>query len=108
LEKIPPDLILLDIEMPEKDGFEALQYLKSSLVYKNIPVIFLTSYTDDAIEARGFEMGVVDFITKPFSIPVLLNRIKTHLDIDELVRKRTAQIRRLQNGIVTVLADVVE
>jgi putative two-component system response regulator len=108
LEKITPDLILLDIEMPKMDGFEALFFLKSSPVYKDIPVIFLTSYTDDAIEARGFELGVVDFISKPFSTPVLLNRIKTHLDIDELIRERTATIRRLQNGIVTVLADVVE
>ncbi|MDR0474314.1 MAG: response regulator, partial [Treponema sp.] len=108
LERIAPDLILLDIEMPEMDGFEALLYLKSSPLHADIPVIFLTSFTDDAIEARGFEMGVVDFITKPFSIPVLLNHIKTHLDIDELIRERTARIRRLQDGIVTVLADVVE
>jgi putative two-component system response regulator len=108
LEKITPDLILLDIEMPEMDGFEALLYLKSSPIYREIPVIFLTSFTDAAIEARGFELGVVDFIAKPFSEPVLLNRIKTHLDIDELIRERTAQIRRLQDGIVTVLADVVE
>jgi len=108
LEKISPDLILLDIEMPEMDGFEALLCLKASSLYASIPVIFLTGYTDNAIEARGFELGVVDFITKPFSTPVLLNRIKTHLDIDELIRERTAQIRRLQNGIVTVLADVVE
>jgi putative two-component system response regulator len=108
LEKIIPELILLDIEMPEMDGFEALLYLKSSLVYADIPVIFLTSFTDDAIEARGFELGVVGFISKPFSTPALLNHIKTHLDIDELIRERTAQIRRLQDGIVTVLADVVE
>jgi putative two-component system response regulator len=108
LEKITPDLILLDIEMPEMDGFEALQSLKSSSLYAGIPVIFLTGYTDAAIEARGFELGVVDFIAKPFSTPVLLNRIKTHLDIDELIRERTAQIRRLQDSIVTVLADVVE
>jgi putative two-component system response regulator len=108
LEKITPDLILLDIEMPEMDGFETLLYLKSSPLYADIPVIFLTSYTDVAIETRGFEQGVVDFITKPFSPPVLLNRIKTHLDIDELIRERTARIRRLQEGIVSVLADVVE
>jgi putative two-component system response regulator len=107
LEKVPPDLILLDIEMPGMDGFEALQFLKSSHLYKNIPVIFLTSFTDDDVEARGFELGV-DFIAKPFSIPVLLNRIKTHLDIDGLIHERTDQIKRLQNGIVTVLADVVE
>ncbi|MDR0301856.1 MAG: response regulator [Treponema sp.] len=108
LEKITPDLILLDIEMPEMDGFEALLYLKSNSLYADIPVIFLTSRTDVDIETRGFEQGVVDFITKPFSPPVLLNRLKTHLSIDELIRERTAQIRRLQDGIVTVLADVVE
>jgi putative two-component system response regulator len=108
LEKISPDLILLDIEMPEMDGFEALLYLKSNSLYADIPVIFLTSYTDAAIEARGFELGVVDFIAKPFSTPVLLNRLKLHMHIDELIRERTAQIRRLQNGIMTVLADVVE
>jgi len=108
LEKITPDMILLDIEMPEIDGFEALIRLKSSQLYTDIPVIFLTAYSDDRVEARGFEMGVVDFITKPFSALVLLNRIKTHLNIDELIRERTARIRRLQNGIVTVLADVVE
>jgi putative two-component system response regulator len=108
LEKIAADLILLDIEMPDIDGFEALQYLKSQTLYAGIPVIFLTSFTDNAIEARGFELGVVDFIAKPFSTAVLLNRIKTHLNIDELIRERTARIRRLQSGIVTVLADVVE
>ena len=108
LEKITPDLILLDIEMPDMNGFEALSYLKTCSLYANIPVIFLTSHTDDAVEVRGFVLGAVDFITKPFSTPVLLNRIKTHLNIDELIRERTAQIKRLQNGIVTVLADVVE
>jgi len=108
LEKVIPNLILLDIEMPEMNGFEALLCLKSNSLYKDIPVIFLTSYTDYEIEAQGFELGVVDFIVKPFFAPVLLNRIKTHLDIDELIRERTAKIRQLQNGIVNVLADVVE
>jgi len=108
LEKITPDMILLDIEMPEMDGFEALLYLKSNPLYMEIPVIFLTGYTDDKIEAKGFELGVVDFITKPFSPFVLLNRIKTHMGIDDLIRERTARIMRLQNGVMTVLADVIE
>jgi len=108
LEKVTPDLILLDIEMPEMSGFEALICLKANPSHKNIPVIFLTGYTDDSVEARGFELGVVDFIAKPFSTPVLLNRIKMHLEIDELIRERTAKIRQLQNGIISVLADVVE
>ena len=115
IEKIIPDLILLDIEMPEMDGFEALRLLKGNEAQADIPVIFLTSMTDAEIEVRGFQLGVVDFITKPFSAPVLINRIKTHLDIDELIRERTMnlrqrteQLQRLQNSIVFVLADMVE
>lgn len=115
LEKITPDLILLDIVMPEMDGFEALKLLKSNAEQADIPVMFLTSMTDSDVEARGFQLGAIDFISKPFSKPVLLNRIKTHLDIDELIRERTTklqqrteQLQRLQNGIVFVLADMVE
>ena len=108
IERVRPDLILLDIEMPEMDGFEALGLLKSNDSTADIPVIFLTGATDAAIEAHGFQMGAIDFITKPFSGPVLLNRIKTHLNIDDLIRERTARLLRLQNGIVFVLADMVE
>jgi len=64
--------------------------------------------TDVSTEVQGFELGAVDFIAKPFSAPVLLNRIKTHLDIDELIHKRTTQLRRLQNSLVYVLANMVE
>ncbi|MDR0441779.1 MAG: response regulator, partial [Treponema sp.] len=115
LEKVKPDLILLDIEMPEMDGFEAMKRLKSGDSYSEIPVIFLTSLSDSANEAHGIELGAVDFIIKPFSEPVLLNRIKNHLHIDELIRERTeqlrektAQLQRLQNGLVFTLADIVE
>jgi len=115
MQKITPDLILLDIEMPEMDGFEALKILKSSDIHANIPVIFLTSMKDSTVEAKGFQMGVVDFVSKPFSAPVLVNRIKSHLDIDELIRERTQQLQQkteelqhLQSGIVYVLADMVE
>jgi len=115
LEKFKPDLILLDIEMPEMSGFEAMEILKSSGSYSRIPVIFLTSMTDSLSEAHGIELGAVDFILKPFSKPVLLNRIKNHLQIDELIRERTEQLARrteqlilLQNGIVYTFADLVE
>jgi len=108
LDKVVPDLILLDIEMPEMNGFEALEKLKTKEKYSEIPIMFLTGRTDADVEARGFEMGAVDFVTKPFSAPVLLNRIKTHLDIDQVIRERTAQLHRLQNNIVSVLADMVE
>ena len=115
LEKVTPDMILLDIEMPEMDGFGALQKLKTHELHEHIPVIFLTGMTDSEVEVRGFQLGVVDFITKPFSAPVLLNRIKTHLHIDELIRERTAQLhektvqlQNLQNAIIFSFADMVE
>lgn len=108
LERVKPDLILLDIEMPEIDGFEALGRLKADKAYADIPVMFVTGINDAEVEARGFELGVVDFVAKPFSAPVLLNRIKTHLHIDEIIRERTAQLQQLQNGLVFVLADMVE
>ncbi|MDR0455532.1 MAG: response regulator [Treponema sp.] len=108
LDKVTPDLILLDIEMPDMNGFEALQELRTHETYAGIPVIFLTGLTDVSTEVQGFELGAVDFIAKPFSAPVLLNRIKTHLDIDDLIHKRTTQLRRLQNSLVYVLANMVE
>ncbi|MCL2605617.1 MAG: response regulator [Defluviitaleaceae bacterium] len=106
LEKTTPDLILLDIEMPEMDGFEALSRLKES--NSEIPVIFLTSLIDAEVEVKGFQLGVIDFITKPFSAPVLANRIKTHLQIDDIIRERTAQLRNLQNAIISGFADMLE
>ncbi|MCL2103220.1 MAG: response regulator, partial [Syntrophorhabdaceae bacterium] len=115
MEKIIPDLILLDIKMPEVDGFEALRRLKNNNAYADIPVMFLTNVADASVEVRGFQMGVVDFITKPFSAPVLINRIKAHLDIDNTVRERThqlqnktAELQHLQNGMVLVIADMIE
>ena len=108
IDRVPPDLILLDIEMPEMDGFEALALLKENPQHAGIPVIFLTSMTYTEIEVKGFQLGVVDFITKPFSPPVLINRVRTHLNIDDIIRERTAQLQHVQNGIVYVLADMVE
>ncbi|MCL2264644.1 MAG: response regulator [Treponema sp.] len=108
LERLTPDLILLDIEMPEMDGFEALKKLKEDSRWSEIPIMFLTGRNDSEVEARGLELGAVDFVTKPFSALVLLNRIQTHLDIDNIIRLRTNQLHRLQNSIVSVLADMVE
>ena len=115
IEKVKPDLILLDIEMPEIDGFEALKRLKENESQADIPIIFLTSMTDSAVEVRGFQLGVIDFITKPFSEPVLINRIRTHMNIDELIRERTeqlhqktVQLQNLQNAIIFGFADMVE
>jgi len=115
LNDIRPDLILLDIKMPVIDGFEALQMLRENPTYADIPVIFITATNDPATESRGFELGAKDFITKPFSTQVLLSRIKTHLDVEGLIRDRTVQLNsqteRLQimkKSIVTLMANMVE
>ena len=108
LDRTTPDLILLDIMMPEMDGFTAMGKLMENEHTAKIPVMFLTASTDEEVEARVFEIGAVDFVTKPFSPSVLLNRISTHLHIDEIIKKRTARIQELQNGIILVTAGIVE
>jgi len=82
-EKIMPDLILLDIEMPDMDGFTALQKLAEDKRTAKIPVIFLTAAADDAAEARGLELGAVDYVTKPFSDSALLDRVAMHLPTED-------------------------
>jgi putative two-component system response regulator len=106
--KITPDIILLDIEMPEMDGFTAIAKLMANEYTARIPVMFLTASRDSDIEAKGLALGAMDFISKPFSTPVLLNRIANHLHIGELVKKRTERIEQLQNGIVLTFANIVE
>ena len=81
LGQIVPDLILLDIMMPDINGFDALKQLKADERYAEIPVIFVTSKKDATTETLGFELGVIDFIDKPFSVSALLNRIKTILEL---------------------------
>jgi putative two-component system response regulator len=108
LKKITPDLILLDIEMPDMDGLEALKALKASDKHSGIPVIFLTGLTDSDTEACAIELGAADFIIKPFSKPVLLNRVKNHLHFDEMIREKTERLEQLQSGLVYILNDLVE
>ena len=79
LEKITPDLILLDIEMPVMNGFEALEKLKSGASWAAIPVIFLTGTTDSFIEDKSTQLGAVSIITKPFSAAALLNSINLYI-----------------------------
>jgi putative two-component system response regulator len=79
LSNIVPDLILLDIEMPEVNGYEAIKRLKSDARYSDIPVIFLTSKNDEGSELEGFNLGAVDYVSKPFSGPLLLKRIENQL-----------------------------
>ncbi len=95
----PPDLILLDVRMPEMDGFEVCQRLKQEEQTRNIPVIFVSALQNVEDRLRGFEAGGVDFIAKPFQMPEILARVRTHLalrslqlGLEELVANRTAEL----------------
>jgi adenylate cyclase len=79
--RTPPELVLLDITMPEMDGFEVCEKLKADPVLKDIPVIFLTASNEAGSVVRGFEIGAVDYITKPFNAAELLSRVNTHLQL---------------------------
>lgn len=77
----PPDLILLDIVMPTQNGYEVCKKLKADSTTKNIPVIFITALDEEKDETKGLELGAVDYITKPFSLPIVIARLKTHLEL---------------------------
>jgi diguanylate cyclase (GGDEF)-like protein len=81
LEHFLPDLILLDVDMPEMNGFEAAKRLKSTVEYSQIPFMFLTFRDDIESEIHGLNMGAVDYIHKPFITPLLLQRIKSHVTL---------------------------
>jgi class 3 adenylate cyclase len=87
LERIRPDLILLDIMMPEMDGFETCRRIKASTAWREIPIVFLTAKTDTADIVRGFELGAVDYVAKPFNAHELLARVNTHVTLDYLHRE---------------------
>ena len=95
LEKIRPDLILLDVMMPEMDGFEACRQIKKSETLRDIPIIFLTAKTDTSDIVEGFGIGAVDYVAKPFNPPELLARINTHLTMDQLRRSLAEKIEEL-------------
>ena len=107
-EKIMPDLILLDVDMPEMDGFEAMRVLKQDCRLRSVPVVFLTARQDTEAEIRGFDLGALDFINKPFSPPVLRKRIETHIEVDKLIKTSQQALRDVHNATISVIADVVE
>src|SRR5215510_12610223 len=87
LERVHPDLILLDIMMPGMDGFETCQRIKATTHWREIPIIFLTAKTETADVVRGFEVGGVDYVAKPFNPHELIARVRTHLALDHLHRE---------------------
>lgn len=121
-QKLLPDLILMDIMMPEMDGFEACRQLKLNNQTDRIPLIFLTAADKLEHKKRGFELGAVDYVTKPFEIPEILARVKSHIEIkmlrDQLeqdkmllerkVDERTREIEILKDSTILSLAAVAE
>lgn len=93
LAAVRPDLILLDVMMPEVDGFETCVRIKAVPEWRDIPIIFLTARTEPADIVRGFELGAVDYVAKPFHAHELLARVNTHLSIDRLRKENERLIR---------------
>ncbi len=122
LEQVRPDLILLDVEMPETDGYGAINELKANQLYADIPVIFLTAKSDETSELLGFGLGAVDYVAKPFSMSLLQKRIDNQLliadqkktiqkhadDLSKLVQKRTKQVFQLQYAMLHTIAGLIE
>jgi len=129
LQNLTPDLILLDIVMPEMSGFEAIKHLKINPAAADIPVIFLTSKDDDDSELQGFDLGAADYVSKPFSGPLLLKRIQKELlisqqkkdllsnqqlledyaeNLEKKVMEKTEEVSELQNAVLSTITDLVE
>jgi len=77
----PPDLVLLDIRMPEMDGYEVCRRLKAQPATRDVPVIFVSAVMETSEKVKGFEIGAVDFVTKPYQRDELLARVRTHLEL---------------------------
>ncbi|MBF0264793.1 MAG: two-component system response regulator [Gammaproteobacteria bacterium] len=110
-----PDLILLDIMMPEMDGYEVCRLLKQDPVTSEIPVIFLTAKTEAADEEHGFKLGAVDYITKPFSPTVIKARVDTHLRLHDQnlalmdkINERTRELNETRLKIIQRLGRAAE
>jgi putative two-component system response regulator len=116
------DLILLDVSMPEMDGYDVIKLIKRHPSGRSIPVIFLTGHIDKSAEEKGLRHGAVDYITKPISPSILLARVKNQLDLkkardqiasynlrlEERVRERTHEIELTQDAAILSLASLAE
>ena len=122
LENSSPSLILLDIDMPEMNGFETIKLIKENENLQNVPVIFLTAMDKHESELEGLKLGAVDYITKPFSIPLLNQRIDIHIKLEaqqkelknyndnlmQMVDEKTKTIEELQHAIIYALSNLIE
>lgn len=109
------DLILLDINMPEMDGFEVMERLRATPERADIPIIFLTADNDPQTESRCLEKGAMDFISKPFVLNVMMSRISRLLELEALrkdlagqLEERTRHIKHIQEMMILGMASMVE
>jgi putative two-component system response regulator len=110
-----PDLILLDIMMPDMDGYEVCAKLKAEPKTANIPVLFVTALTSDENEAKGLELGALDYITKPFNPAIVKARVKNHLELkkysvqlEEMVREKTKELMLTRDVTIETLGSLAE
>ena len=110
-----PDLILLDIEMPDVNGFEVCQALKAEPQTADIPIIFLTGKAEAQAQVEGFKLGAVDYVTKPINAGVLRARVRLHLalvnrrhELEAMVQERTAQLERTRTDLIKRLSRAME
>jgi len=122
LSDTPPDLVLLDIMMPEMDGYEVCERIKQNPSTRDLPVIFLTAKTEIEDETHGFELGAVDYILKPISPPIVLARVKNHLALkaaadflrdksaylENEVRRRTEELVAIQDVTIQIVTSLAE
>ena len=120
LDKLKPDMILLDVDMPAMSGFESIRLIKENEKLRSIPIIFVTARNDSDSELVGLSLGAVDYIVKPFSPPILLKRIEVHLlleqqrkellkfnkSLQEMIDEKTQAVIELQNAVLQVIAEV--
>lgn len=113
LEKMSPNLILLDIEMPGISGYDLIQRLKSDYRWLDIPVIFLTGIEGRESEYKAFEMGAVDYVLKPISANVVRLRVSHHIELqsykeelEHMVTRKTEQLEKTQDAVLEMLANV--
>ena len=111
----PPDLILLDVMMPRLSGHEVCRRIKANSDRHRIPIIFVTTMTSVEDEKFGFELGAVDYITKPISPPIVLARVRTHLalydqsrELERMVRQRTQELTHSRQQIIRKLSRAAE
>jgi putative two-component system response regulator len=112
IDKINPDLILLDVMMPGMSGYEVCRILKSNPETARIPVIFVTAMSEIEDEQKGFDAGAVDYITKPVHPAIVLSRVNTHLVLadqqracEETVRRRTSELEESQRAAIYMLGE---